>query len=153
MLGAICGDVIGRPYEFHSTKRIDFDLLNGRSRWSDDTVLTVAVAEALLDGSDVGEALARWARRHKRAGYGPQFRAWMTAEVRRPYGSWGNGSAMRFSPAGWLAADAAEAATLGAMTAAPMHDHHHGLRGARAVAVRMALEGWRADEIHDVITD
>ena len=155
MLGAICGDVIGSRHEHSATKTTAFELLTPRCYWTDDTVCTVAVAEALLDGTDVGAALAAWARRHPGAGYGQQFAAWAAEGGRQPYGSWGNGAAMRVSPAGWLAADLACAAALGAATAAPSHDHPHGLRGAKAVAVavRMALEGWRAAEIREVVSD
>jgi ADP-ribosylglycohydrolase len=153
MLGAICGDVIGSRHEHHGTKTTAFELLTPHCRWTDDTVCTVAVAEALLDDADIGGALASWTRRHPGAGYGFHFWRWSGRADRRPYGSWGNGSAMRVSAAGWLAADLAEAAELGARTAAPTHDHHHGVRGASAVAVaiRMALEGWQAQEIRDVI--
>jgi ADP-ribosylglycohydrolase len=155
MLGAVCGDVIGSRHEHAPTKTTEFDLLSPQCRWTDDTVTTVAVAEALLEGGDIGAALAAWARRHPGAGYGAQFLVWAARGGRQPYGSWGNGAAMRVSPAGWLAADLADAAVLGARTAAPTHNHHHGLRGAKAVAVavRMGLEGWRADEIRDVISD
>jgi ADP-ribosylglycohydrolase len=151
MLGAICGDVIGSRHEHSATKTTDFELLHPRCRWTDDTVCTVAVADALLNGADVGDSLAAWARRYPGAGYGQQFIRWAMDEARQPYGSWGNGSAMRVSPAGWLATDLAHAAELGAMTAAPSHNHHHGLRGAKAVAVatRMALEGWSPEDIRD----
>lgn len=153
MLGAICGDVIGSRHEHAGTKTTEFELLTWGCRWTDDTVCTVAVAEALLDGGDIGDALARWARRYPRAGYGQHFFLWSRAAERKPYFSWGNGSAMRVSPAGWLAADLAEAALLGARTAEPTHNHPEGVRGASAVAVaiRMALEGWTATEIRDVI--
>ncbi len=155
MLGAICGDVIGSRHEHSATKTTVFELLTPNCRWTDDTVCTVAVAEALLDGTDIGAALAAWARRYPDAGYGQQFAAWAQSGERQPYGSWGNGAAMRVSPAGWLATDLADAAVLGAATAAPSHDHPHGLRGAKAVAVavRMALEGWRAAVIREVISD
>jgi len=153
MLGAICGDVIGSRHEHRARKTTDFELLTERCRWTDDTVCTLAVAEALLDDGDIGDTLASWTRRHPGAGYGMQFWEWSGRATRRPYGSWGNGAAMRVSPAGWLAADLGEAAALGARTAAPTHDHHHGLRGASAVAVaiRLALEGSKAEEIREVI--
>ena len=155
MLGAICGDVIGSRHENRPTKSTEFELLPRRCRWTDDTVCTVAVAEALLDGSDIGVALAAWTRRYPDAGYGPHFLRWAFDDARQPYGSWGNGAAMRVSPAGWLAPNLAEAAELGAKTAAPSHDHPHGLRGAKAVAVaiRMALEGWEVEQIRAVLID
>jgi ADP-ribosylglycohydrolase len=155
MLGAICGDIIGSRHEHRPIKTTAFELLHPRCRWTDDTVCTVAVAEALLDAADVGASLAAWARRYPDAGYGPHFVRWAFDDPRRPYGSWGNGSAMRVSPAGWLSTDLADAASLGAMTAAPSHDHQHGLRGAKAVAVatRMALEGWDREQIRAVVTD
>src|SRR5690242_9684084 len=124
MLGAICGDVIGSRHEHRAAKTTDFELLTAGCRWTDDTVCTVAVAEALLDDGDIGDSLANWAWRHPGAGYGMQFRDWSGQATRRPYGSWGNGAAMRVSAAGWLAADLGEAAALGARTAMPTHDHH-----------------------------
>lgn len=156
MLGAICGDVIGSRHEFYPHKSTEFELLTPQCRWTDDTVCTVAVAEALLSNGDVGGSLAAWVDRHMDSGFAQRFLQWATSEPpRAPYGSWGNGSAMRCSPAAWLSGSVVEAASLGAYTAAPTHDHHHGLRGAKAtaVAVRMALEGWGREEIRAVLSD
>lgn len=156
MLGAICGDVIGSRHEFHPHRLTEFDLLHPLCRWTDDTVCTVAVADALMAGGDLGDTLAGWVQEHIDAGYGLDFMFWATSEhPRAPYGSWGNGSAMRCSPAAWLSDSLAEAVALAERTAAPTHDHHHGLRGAKATALatRMSLEGWSRDEIRGAITD
>lgn len=157
MLGAICGDVIGSRHEFNALKSIDFELLADNCRWTDDTVCTLAVADAIMSGEPVSEALAKWVRTFEDAGYGLDFFQWALREqeARVPYGSWGNGSAMRVSSVPWLVADLGSTARVAAETAAPTHNNHHGIRGAKAtaVAVRMALEGWRKHEIANVVTD
>jgi ADP-ribosyl-[dinitrogen reductase] hydrolase len=157
MLGAICGDIIGSTHEFEPVKTTDFELLTARNHWTDDTVCTMAVADALMSSSAVGERLAQWVGLYPDAGYGLDFYLWAlkSPAERRPYGSWGNGSAMRASPAGWLAHSLREACELARISAEPTHDSHHGMRGAKAVAVgvRMALEQWSAEEIRNVLQD
>jgi ADP-ribosylglycohydrolase len=157
MLGAICGDVIGSRHELSPIKTTAFELLHPDCGFTDDTVMSIAVCEALLDDKPIGDTLAEWVRRYPYAGYGGTFLRWAfrPPEKRTPYGSWGNGSAMRVGAVAWLARDLADTARLAAATAAPTHNHHHGVRGAKAtaVAVRMALEGWTKDEIAAVITD
>ena len=101
MLGAIAGDVIGSIYERHPTKRIDFPLFHRLSRVTDDTVLTVAIAQAILDGQDYGYALKSFGRRYPNAGYGGAFYRWILEPTIKPYNSWGNGAAMRVSPIGY----------------------------------------------------
>mgnify|MGYP000169797847 CR=1 FL=1 len=101
MLGAIAGDIIGSIYEARPIKSKDFPLFGPGCRFTDDTVLTVAVAEAILSGTTYGECLRRFGRRHPRAGYGASFHAWLQAEDPQPYNSWGNGAAMRVSPVGF----------------------------------------------------
>lgn len=155
VLGAICGDIVGSRHEFCPTKRTDFELLHAGCRWTDDTVCTVAVAEALMDGTPVADALVEWVHRHYDAGYGIDFLKWASdGPPFAPYGSWGNGSAMRVSAAAWLSRDLADAARLAEITAAPTHDHPHGIRGAKAVAVavRMALEGRGREEIRATVS-
>jgi len=112
MYGAIAGDIIGSPYEFdRGEKTKDFPLFSADSCFTDDTVMTVAAAEALLDAKDgglqnIGELLVssmqKWGRKYPDAGYGVRFLGWLKERNPRPYNSYGNGSAMRVSPAGWL---------------------------------------------------
>ena len=103
MLGAILGDIVGSTYEFANTKDYNFDLFPAGSIYTDDTVLTVAVADAILNKCDYGETIRKWALRypHPKGAYGSSFTRWMHADEIKPYGSYGNGSAMRVSP-GWL---------------------------------------------------
>ena len=98
MIGAIIGDVVGSVHEHSGTKCTDFPLLVPQSRFTDDTVMTIATAEALLSGERYDRAYFRWGRRYPHAGYGGAFRRWLHAEGAGPYGSRGNGSAMRVSP-------------------------------------------------------
>lgn len=101
MLGAIAGDIIGSVFERRNIKSTDFTLFNPGSTFTDDTVLTVAVADAILHGKDYAAALKEYGRRYPGAGYGGNFKRWLFAESSGPYYSYGNGSAMRVSPVGW----------------------------------------------------
>ena len=103
MLGAILGDIVGSTYEFANTKDYNFDLFPAGSNYTDDSVLTVAVADAILHKSDYGATIREWALRypHPKGAYGSSFKRWMYADEIKPYGSYGNGSAMRVSPVGW----------------------------------------------------
>lgn len=149
MYGAILGDMIGAPYEFSQAPRDKgFPLFIEGSHFTDDSVMTVAVAEALLDtlGADdqtVSEALMaamqRWGRCYPNAGYGGRFRHWLVAEQPAPYGSFGNGSAMRVSAAGWLCDSLAETRRLARLSAAVTHNHPEGIKGAEAVASAIFL--------------
>ncbi len=100
MLGAVAGDVIGSVFEHRPHKSVDFPLFSPRSTFTDDTVLSAAIAFAILEGGDYGTALKLFARKYPHAGYGGAFRAWAMSDADAPYGSWGNGSAMRVSPVG-----------------------------------------------------
>src|SRR5205823_13610726 len=108
MLGAIAGDVIGSVYEGARTKTKDFPLLTPASRFTDDTVLTVAVADCLLHGRDYVDALHDYFHPYPNAGYGGTFFRWAYTRQREPYNSWGNGSAMRVSPVAYVGATLAE---------------------------------------------
>lgn len=139
MIGAIAGDVVGSPYEHRPHKSVDFPLLRRESCFTDDTVLTIATARAILSGEPYGHAYLELARRYPRAGYGKQFREWLAFDVQRPYGSFGNGSAMRVSPVG-LAFDTVERVLAEAeKSAAVTHDHPEGIKGAQAVAFAVFL--------------
>lgn len=139
MLGAIAGDIIGSPWERHPHKSVEFPLFTPGCRITDDTVLTVASAHAILHGVPWAEAYHDFGNRYPNAGYGGAFRAWLASADRQPYGSWGNGSAMRVSPVGQAARTIDEALTMAAESAAATHDHPEGIRGAQAVAVAVHL--------------
>ena len=102
MIGAIAGDIIGSVFEGHPIKTTSFPLFSKSSRFTDDTVLTVAVADAILNKIDYATALKTYGRKYPRAGYGMSFYRWMQSPDTQPYNSWGNGSAMRVSPVGIL---------------------------------------------------
>lgn len=135
MLGAIAGDVIGSPYEGRPIKTTDFPLFSPRSRFTDDTVLTVAVAHAILHDEGYGEALKAFGRRYPRAGYGGNFFNWIFEEEVAPYNSWGNGSAMRVSPVGWAFDEVQRVLEEAERTAAVSHNHPEGIKGAQATAL------------------
>ena len=105
MLGAIAGDIIGSIYEAAPIKKKDFPLFGPAATFTDDTVCTVAIADALLSGGDFARYLRAWVRRHPGRGYGGMFLRWANTPDMPAYGSWGNGAAMRVSPIAWLAAD------------------------------------------------
>jgi ADP-ribosylglycohydrolase len=149
MLGAIAGDIVGSIYENVRTKRTDFRLFTPLSIHTDDTVLTVAVADAILHGQDYGMTIKAYARRHPLRGYGPRFLLWMLSPVARPYGSLGNGSAMRVSPVAHAFGSSAEVLEQARRSAACTHDHPAGIAGAQAtaLAVFMARNGATKQEI------
>jgi ADP-ribosylglycohydrolase len=148
MLGAIAGDVIGSVREGEPPCPEDFELFHPHCRATDDSVLTVAVAETVLDGGDFAEALRRWGRCYPRAGYSSRFYEWIHDEREGPYQSFGNGAAMRVSPIGW-AYDTLEQVSIEARrSAAVSHDHPEGLKGAESVAAAIFVArtgGSRAD--------
>ena len=164
MLGAIVGDMVGSPYEFAHTaiKTTDFELFTDQSRFTDDTVMTVAVAEALLSDPPI-EAAAKgaltaamrgWAADYPDAGYGAGFRHWLQAPNPEPYGSYGNGSAMRVSAAGWLYPTLEQTEHWAAITAAVTHNHPEGIKGAEATAaaIFLARTGAPNRQIKDYLT-
>ena len=163
MYGALLGDMIGAPYEFdRGSKTKVFPLFCGESHYTDDSVMTVAVAEALLDsrGRDdeaVREALIRsmrkWGREYPRAGYGARFGRWLRAEKPQPYGSYGNGSAMRVSAAGWLFDTPEETRRAARLSAEVTHNHPEGIKGAEATAaaIFLARTGHGKDEIRSYV--
>lgn len=139
MIGAIAGDVIGSVHEFSATKTKDFPLFDARCFFTDDTVLTVALADALLHERDYAVTLKRYYRRYPDAGYGGSFHDWASSESWAPYNSWGNGAAMRVSPAAYVAKSLDEALALAEQSAAVTHNHPEGIRGAQATAAAIFL--------------
>ena len=139
MIGAIAGDIIGSVYEHHQIKTKDFPLFHPRCEFTDDTVLTVAVADAILSGRSYLESVREIGRRYPGAGYGGTFIRWLHSEDPRPYKSWGNGSAMRVSPVGFAFLSETEVLLQAKMTAEISHNHPEGIKGAQATALSVYL--------------
>jgi len=154
MIGAIAGDIIGSLYEHHPIKTTDFPLFRAESHFTDDTVMTVAVAYALLEGVDYASAMKEFGRRYPRAGYGRDFFRWLFEPELRPYGSWGNGSAMRVSPIGWYFSDPVAVLSEAEKSAAVSHNHPEGIKGAKAVAftIFLARQGMGKEDIRREIS-
>lgn len=153
MLGAIAGDVIGSVYEVRPTKRTDFPLFRLESCATDDTVLTVAVAVALLRGDGYAAKFKEYYWNYPNAGYGGSFRMWARSAESAPYGSWGNGSAMRVSPVGYAFETLEETLQAAAHSAVVTHNHPEGIKGAQATAaaVFLARTGRSKEEIRDYV--
>lgn len=134
MMGAIAGDIIGSPFEWRPHKSVDFHLFGWGNQFTDDTVLTVAVADCLMNGSDYTQAFKRYGRNYHNAGFGGAFYNWMFSDNSEPYGSWGNGSAMRVSPVGWAFETLGETLKEAESTAVATHNSPEGIAGAAAVA-------------------
>ncbi|MDL2319039.1 ADP-ribosylglycohydrolase family protein [Eubacteriales bacterium OttesenSCG-928-A19] len=155
MLGAIIGDYVGSAYEDVGIKTTDFPWTHAHSNFTDDTVLTVAVADALLHGFDMANTLRCYGRAHMDAGYGVRFLCWIINE-QAPSDSYGNGSAMRVSPCGWLYNSMEETLAKARMSALPTHAHPEGIKGAEAIASCIFLLRRGADKgvihrhVHDV---
>ncbi len=139
MLGAMAGDIIGSVYEARPIKSKAFPLFHAAARFTDDTVCTIAVADAVLSGADIAATLRKWVRRYPGAGYGGMFLQWARIEGMGAYGSWGNGAAMRVSPAGWLGRDESDVLALAAASAAVSHDHPKAVAAAKATALAIWL--------------
>jgi ADP-ribosylglycohydrolase len=154
MLGAITGDIIGSTFDRAPRKSVDFPLFPEGSRFTDDSVMTVATAFSLLTDGDYAANYRLFGRLYPLAGYGAMFGKWLHEGGSGPYQSWGNGSAMRVSPIGW--AFDTEQAVLDAArdSAAVTHDHPEGIKGAQAVALAVFLARGGADKatIRDRIT-
>ncbi|MEE0776483.1 MAG: ADP-ribosylglycohydrolase family protein [Bacillota bacterium] len=148
MLGAMIGDIVGSIYEFEPIKTKEFPFWGQGCFFTDDTVMTAAVAKALLescdlDHSEIRSALIRnmqeFGALYPNAGYGLRFERWLCSEDPQPYNSWGNGSAMRVSSAGWLCHNLEETMTLARLSAEVTHNHPEGVKGAQAVAAAIYL--------------
>ena len=156
MLGAIIGDIVGSTREWHNVKTEDFELLPPGSRFTDDTVMTLAVAKWLMDDpSHDADSLVRimqeMGRRYPNAGYGGMFQKWLNADNPQPYGSYGNGSAMRVSPVGMYAKSLDEALELAYITASVTHNHPEGIKGAQAVAAAVYMQLYEVFDVKEKI--
>ena len=163
MYGALLGDMIGAPYEFdRGNKSKEFPLFCENSHFTDDSVMTIAVAEALLDSRFLDDdsiraalikSMRKWGKKYPDAGYGRKFLCWLREKEPKPYGSCGNGSAMRVSAAGWLFDTLEETREKARLTAEVTHDHPEGIKGAEATssAIFLARTGRSKEEIRDYI--
>lgn len=149
MIGAIAGDIIGSIYEHSPIKTREFPLFGPHCRFTDDTVLTIAVAKAILDGTGYRENLREFGRRYPDAGYGGSFLRWLHSDDPQPYHSWGNGSAMRVSPIGFAYDTPDKVLEEARKCAAVTHDHPEGIKGAQstALSVFLARKGQGREEI------
>ena len=136
MLGAMIGDIVGSKYEFNNTFDYDFEMFGGGCDFTDDTICTVAIADAILNGRSYQESLLDWCRRYPspKGAYGGRFAGWIRSLDPQPYNSFGNGSAMRVSPVAWLFDDLSQVLEDAEKTALPTHNHPEGIKGAKAVA-------------------
>jgi ADP-ribosylglycohydrolase len=149
----MAGDFAGSRFEFKPIKTRDFDLVSDGCFWTDDTVLTAAVGLAIAQNRDMAKTL-RFCTLEWIASYGPHYWDWANGRLGDgPYGSWGNGSSMRVSPAAWLARDVAECMRLARASAQVTHDHPEGIRGAEAVALAIyaGLSGWPRPAIRALV--
>lgn len=136
MLGAMIGDIVGSKYEFNNTFDYDFEMFGEGCDFTDDTICTVAIADAILNGRSYQESLLDWCRRYPspKGAYGGRFAGWIHSLDPQPYNSFGNGSAMRVSPVAWLFDDLSQVLEEAEKTALPTHNHPEGIKGAKAVA-------------------
>lgn len=141
MTGAIAGDIIGSVYEFDNIKTTDFPLFTNESDYTDDTIMTVAVADWLLNGGDLAKVMQRYGREYPypTGGYGGRFSGWLREKDPLPYNSWGNGSAMRVSAVGWMFDSLEKTLEVAKETAIVTHNHPEGIKGAQATAAAIYL--------------
>lgn len=135
MIGAIIGDIVGSRFEFHNTSRTDFELYTQDCDFTDDTICTVAVADAILHNKPFQDTLREWCSKYPKCAYGGSFNAWLQSDTPQPYNSFGNGSAMRVSPCALAASSDAEAIRLAIASASCTHNHPEGIIGAVATAL------------------
>ena len=145
MLGAIIGDIVGSRWEFNPTNDYDFELFSDKNSYTDDTICTIAVADALLHhNSDFGKYIHDWCRKypHPMGGYGGRFAQWVMSDNPKPYGSYGNGAAMRISPIAWFSLNTISQMDMVEKATACTHNHPEGIKGAQAVvtAIHDCLE-------------
>ncbi|MEW6117161.1 MAG: ADP-ribosylglycohydrolase family protein [Nitrospirota bacterium] len=148
MIGAIAGDIIGSVYEWHNVKTTDFPLFGPQSQFTDDTVLTVAIADCILNGKGYAATLKEYGRRYPDAGYGVMFHGWILSDDNQPYNSFGNGSAMRVSPVGFAFDSSEDVLREAERSAAVTHNHPEGIKGAQAVAAAVFLAKTGKDKTH-----
>lgn len=136
MLGAIIGDIVGSRFEFHNTDKYDFEMFTDESTFTDDTICTIAIADAITKGTDYRSSLLEWCRKYPnpKGAYGGSFARWIVSSDPQPYNSFGNGSAMRVSPVAWAFDDLGKVLEEAEKTAIVTHNHPDGIKGAVAIA-------------------
>lgn len=149
LLGAIAGDMIGSRHEWKACTDPQFALFSKSSKFTDDSVLTIAVADAIIHQRGYGESIVEYARRYPKAGYGSYFRRWLKEDGVQPYNSFGNGSAMRVSPVGWAFDSIEDVLREAERSASVTHNHPEGIKGAQSVAlaIYLARTGLEKEEI------
>ncbi len=154
IIGAVAGDIIGSVYERRNVKTTDFPLFTPHSRFTDDTVLTMAVADSILNGIGFGKTICEYGRKYTNRGYGGRFRDWLQTEDPKPYYSYGNGSAMRVSAIGCAYNSLEEVMQVAKQSAEVTHNHPEGIKGAQATAavIFLARTGASKQEIRTYIT-
>lgn len=161
MIGAIIGDIVGSAYEFNPTNDYDFEFFPNEASFTDDTICTIAIADALLRCRDFGESLHDWCRRYPnpKGGYGGRFALWVRSDKPQPYNSFGNGSAMRVSPVGWWFFETSDVYNAAAQSAICTHNHEMGVKGATCIAIAIfgalqrRIDGQKADEIKQALIE
>jgi ADP-ribosyl-[dinitrogen reductase] hydrolase len=155
MIGAIAGDIIRSVYEYIPMKRTDFPLFKKNSSYTDDSILTIATADAILNGTDYARSYKAFGRDYPGAGYGQFFHEWLLSEGFEPYNSWGNGSAIRVSPIGFAFDTRHEVLEEAGQSSAATHNHPEGIKGAQAtaLAIFLARSGCSKQEIREEIED
>ena len=156
MIGAVIGDIAGSVYEWNNIKTKEFPFFQAKCFFTDDTVMTIAVAEGLMNGGTKDnfiDAMKKYGRMYPGAGYGGRFGNWLFSEDREPYHSWGNGSAMRTAAVGWWFDSLEETRRMAALAAGVTHNHPEGIKGAEstAAAIFLARTGHGKAEIRDYV--
>jgi ADP-ribosylglycohydrolase len=152
MLGAIAGDIIGSRFEVIPTKSYEFELFSSLNTYTDDTVLTVAIADAILSGASYSSKLREYGLDYPNAGYGGNFIQWIMGEIQGPYNSFGNGAAMRVSPVGFAYSSREKVLEEAKKTAEVSHNHPEGIKGAQATALAVFLAHQQAS-MNDIKED
>ena len=156
MLGAIIGDIVGSRFEFSEPPQKGFELFTDECDYTDDTICTIAVADAILNGKSYRDALLEWCRRYPnpKGSYGGKFYKWIFSADPQPYGSLGNGAAMRVSAVAWLFDDYNDVKEQARLSAMPSHNHPEGIKGAQATAaaIFLARQGKAKHEIRKYVT-
>lgn len=136
MIGAILGDIIGSRFEFNNTNRTDFELFTARNNYTDDTICTLAIADAITRGENYRDTLVKWCHKYPNpmGAYGGGFQQWIFSKEHKPYNSYGNGSAMRVSAIGWAFQSLEQTLEEAKKSAECSHNHPEGIKGAQAVA-------------------
>ena len=153
MIGALVGDIIGSVHEFRKMKQTDFPLFASATTFTDDSVLTIAVADCIISAADYVDKFQEYTNAYPNRLYGAGFMNWVQTGSRKPYHSWGNGSAMRVSPVGFAFNDAESVLDKARRSAEVTHNHPEGIKGAQATAlsVLMARKGSSKDEVRETI--